>query len=621
MARSQSRLQNRESLSILRWRTDARLEIVSVHSGGVMGSIPLPSPGMMIPGDRRRRNSVFDPSAHRRALQGTSSYFEVRIGSQVFEVVVSPRYDRHRTIIGTRGVARPLKAPREEKGTAPYPAAAAALDPALPRSFASAVRSLELARTLASTAKIAAETRTRKALELQGLTEQALLRKETEERRSRLLADASAILDSGDEFGGALDRLGRLLLQRTADWWALQLREDGLLRRSALQSRDESLLAVLDRCFPLEAPAESLDVLHLSRHVLCGSAGQPELADLISHSQLSPELLNVRISSYLRVPVRLHGRLVGALSLGAYEPETRFDQEDARMAEDLGYRIALAKESLRLYQEAQREIELRKQAEARLLKFNAELERRVSERTLLLEETTREANSFAYTVAHDLRAPLRAITGFSQVLLEDYSGVLDAAGKEYLDRIIGSAQRMDDLIRDLLEYARLNRAEITLEVVDLDVLLARTMQILAQERSERNAEVRWTTPLGKVIAQEVILGQALRNLLSNAMKFVPRDRRPEVAVTSEHRGDRLRIVIQDNGIGIAPEHQARVFGMFERLNTAEEYPGTGMGLAIVRRAVERLGGDIGLDSTVGKGSQFWIELPVADGALSPGAPI
>lgn len=618
MARSQSRLEQRRTLAVLRWKTDQHLEILSVSSGPGVASIPLPSPGAAIPRGRRR-NSVFDHAAHRRALVGTTSYFEVKVGSQVFEVVVSPRHDRHRRIIGTRGVARPVRIPRAEEGILPPPGAPGTAEPPLPRSFASAVRSLELARTLASSAKIAAETRTRKALELQGLTEQALLRKEAEERRARILATASSIMDSGEDFGVALDRLGQLLVQRIADWWVLQLREDGLVRRSALHCRDESLLALLDRSYPAETAVDSREVVHLSRPILFAAPGH-DFRDVVDVSQLSTELLGARVSSFLRVPVRLHGRLVGALTLGSSDPETRFDPEDARMAEDLGYRIALAQETSRLYREAQREIELRKEAEARLLKFNAELERRVSERTLLLEETTREANSFAYTVAHDLRAPLRAITGFSQVLLEDYSGVLDPAGKEYLDRIIGSAQRMDDLIRDLLEYARLNRAEITLEVVDLDVLHARTMQLLAQERSERNADVRWTAPLGKVIAQEVILGQALRNLLSNAIKFVPHGRRPDVEVTSERRGDRLRITIEDNGIGIAPEHRDRVFGMFERLNTSEEYPGTGMGLAIVRRAVERLGGEIGLDSELGKGSRFWIELPAAPADPGPADP-
>ena len=177
---------------------------------------------------------------------------------------------------------------------------------------------------------------------------------------------------------------------------------------------------------------------------------------------------------------------------------------------------------------------------------------------------------------------------------------------------------MDELIRDLLEYSRLNRAEITTGVVDLDELLPRTMALLNQEREEKDATVTWTSPLGRVIAQDVILAQALRNLLSNAMKFVAQGVRPEVRVSTERRDGRLRVLVRDNGIGIAAEYHHRIFGMFERLNSAEEYPGTGMGLAIVRRAAERLGGEVGVESRAGEGSLFWIELPAAE-PPSPGA--
>jgi len=112
----------------------------------------------------------------------------------------------------------------------------------------------------------------------------------------------------------------------------------------------------------------------------------------------------------------------------------------------------------------------------------------------------------------------------------------------------------------------------------------------------------------------------LRNLLSNAMKFVPRGTRPQVRVSTGRRDGRVRIVVSDNGIGIAPEHQQRIFGMFERLNSAEEYPGTGMGLAIVRRAAERLGGEVGVESRPGEGARFWIDLPAADGPAPPESP-
>jgi signal transduction histidine kinase len=281
------------------------------------------------------------------------------------------------------------------------------------------------------------------------------------------------------------------------------------------------------------------------------------------------------------------------------------------MVRGLAARIAIARESAVLYEDAQREIARRKEAEARMRVFNSELERRVTERTALLEDAMREANSFAYTVAHDLRAPLRAITGFCQALQEDYSGAIDEVGQDYLERIVAGSRRMDELIRDLLDYARVNRAEIKRTLVILDKVLDEVLETMAPELHERGAVVLRARELGRVVAHESMLSQVLANLLSNAVKFVPAGVKPEVSIRTEAQEGRLRILVEDNGIGIAPEHLERIFGIFERLNRAEDFPGTGIGLAIVRRAVERLGGSVGVTSQPGRGSTFWVELPSA----------
>src|SRR5262249_50774147 len=158
------------------------------------------------------------------------------------------------------------------------------------------------------------------------------------------------------------------------------------------------------------------------------------------------------------------------------------------------------------------------------------------------------------------------------------------------ERVIQGARRMDDLIRDLLDYARLNRAEIRKGVVDLDELLPEALESLDAELKELKARVEVEKPLGRVVGEGGVLSQALTNLISNAVKFVAPGVTPKVRIRSERKGSNTRILVEDNGIGIAPEHHERIFGIFERLNRAEEYPGTGIGLAIVRRAVERLGG-------------------------------
>jgi signal transduction histidine kinase len=243
--------------------------------------------------------------------------------------------------------------------------------------------------------------------------------------------------------------------------------------------------------------------------------------------------------------------------------------------------------------------------------LNGELERRVMDRTRLLEEATREANSFAYTVAHDLRAPLRAITGFCQALKEDYGGALDEMGKDYVHRIVTGARKMDDLIRDLLDYARINRAEFQRTFVDLDQVFDDALHQMGGDLRERQAEVVVEKPLGRALAHGPVLVQVVVNLISNAVKFVAPGVRPVVKVHGQARKNLVRLLIQDNGIGIAAEHHERIFGIFERLNRSEEYPGTGIGLAIVRRAMERLGGSVGVESQPDGGSIFWLELPSA----------
>jgi signal transduction histidine kinase len=248
--------------------------------------------------------------------------------------------------------------------------------------------------------------------------------------------------------------------------------------------------------------------------------------------------------------------------------------------------------------------QIREQAERLRVLELREQERKFSE----LEEVKRELDGFAYSVAHDLRSPLRAMTGFSEALLEEYADKLDATGRDYATRILCSAKRMDSLIQDLLAYSRLSRGEIVLEPVALGPLIQEILTQMSPELKERRASVRIDEPLPRVTAHPVLLTQVLTNLLSNAIKFMVPGVDPEVRIRAEGSADRIRLWVEDNGIGIAAEHHERIFRVFERLHLEERYPGTGIGLAIVRRAVERLHGQAGVESEPGKGSRFWISL-------------
>lgn len=254
-----------------------------------------------------------------------------------------------------------------------------------------------------------------------------------------------------------------------------------------------------------------------------------------------------------------------------------------------------------------RDITDRKRVEQEIRELNRSLEERVAERTRQLEDANAELQSFAHNVAHDLRAPLRGMRGFAQALEEDYAEALDERARTYLARISDSADRMDLLIQDLLAYAKISREHLVLSPVHLDQAVQEALTQVETAVRETGAQVAVNSPLPTVLAHRGVLIQVLANLFSNALKFTPPGTRPEISLRAD-AGQRVRLHIEDNGIGIAPEHQGRIFQVFQRLHGTREYPGTGIGLAIVRRGVERMRGASGVESELGRGSRFWIEL-------------
>ena len=261
------------------------------------------------------------------------------------------------------------------------------------------------------------------------------------------------------------------------------------------------------------------------------------------------------------------------------------------------------------------DISARKRAETALRDLAATLEARVAERTRQLSDVVAELDAFAYSISHDLRAPLRAMEGFARILLEDHAEPLGAEGRRYAERIVAAAARMEGLIQDLLAYSRLSRDAVELAPVDLERAVDRAVAELREGGAlgGAQAEVVVRRPMPRVLASRVVLGQILANLLSNAAKFTLPDQPARICAWAEKRpGDRVRLWIEDEGIGLAPEHLGRVFNVFERLHGQEIYPGTGIGLAIVRKGAERLGGTAGAESDgPGRGSRFWVDLQAA----------
>ena len=231
-----------------------------------------------------------------------------------------------------------------------------------------------------------------------------------------------------------------------------------------------------------------------------------------------------------------------------------------------------------------------------------------------LSALNRELEAFSSSVSHDLKAPLRAMRAWAQIVLEEYRGkTLDGEAEETLQRVLDAGHRMDSLIQSLLTYAKVSRADVILEGVDLDLVVREAVFTLKAELESRGAEVRIEGPLDFVQGHRTALVQAIANLLSNGNKFMAAGTAPILIVRSEARGDRRRLWVEDNGIGIEPADCERIFRPFERLHGQHAYAGHGIGLAIVQRAVERAGGTVGVESQPGKGSKFWIELPAAAG--------
>ncbi|MDB6095677.1 MAG: hypothetical protein JWM32_3239 [Verrucomicrobia bacterium] len=261
------------------------------------------------------------------------------------------------------------------------------------------------------------------------------------------------------------------------------------------------------------------------------------------------------------------------------------------------------------------EIEERKAAEAalqqakdRLSNQALELEHLVAARTAELRETTRELEAFSYSVAHDMREPLRGMRGYAEILLAEHGAMLNPTGKAYLERIVQSASRMDMLIQDVLAYTKVLHADAMLTPIDLN-RLTRDVIAIYPEWQEPLAEIEIVGVLPTVLGHEALLTQCITNLLSNAVKFMDPGVVPRIQIRGEAKPDaRQRVWFENNGIGIAPKDRDRVFGMFVRLNSKTEFGGTGIGLTIVRRAIERMGGRIDFESEPGQGSRFWIEL-------------
>jgi signal transduction histidine kinase len=340
---------------------------------------------------------------------------------------------------------------------------------------------------------------------------------------------------------------------------------------------------------------------------------QPICIEDVRYADLDETLRSVVLREGLRamafIPVVDQQTLLGKFMVYYNEPHV-FTQDELQLAQAIASQLAFAIQRKRAE-------EVLRQAEETIRHHASDLEATVAQRTARMHETIRSLDSFCYSLAHDLRAPLRAMAGFSGQLISRYSHAMDDEGKHFLHRIEAAAKRMDQLTKDLLELGRLDTADLTTGSLDIEPVLHRALAQLADEVRASHCLLELERPFLRVLGNPVVLEQVFVNLLSNALKFVPSGVTPRVIIRTEVRDNLIRVTLRDNGLGIRAEYLDKLFRPFVRMVNPSQFPGTGMGLAIVRKAVERMGGCVGVESELGKGSCFWFELPASMTANSP----
>ena len=251
----------------------------------------------------------------------------------------------------------------------------------------------------------------------------------------------------------------------------------------------------------------------------------------------------------------------------------------------------------------------KKANENKLKEFSAELEYKVAKRTAQLKEANKSLETFAYSVSHDLRSPLRAISGFSEIISQRYKSQLSAEAAHYFDNIVEASKRMNILITDLLTYSRLTKETFIAAEINTGMLIKKVISEIKNNYNIKDIIINISDGIPNVFGVETMLWQVFSNIIDNAFKYRKKDEKLIIEIYSQNKGKHTRIFIKDNGIGIDAKYHDKIFNIFQRLHSIDDYSGTGIGLAIVKKSMEMMRGEVGIISDEDNGSTFWVQIP------------
>lgn len=443
------------------------------------------------------------------------------------------------------------------------------------------------------------------------------------ENNLKFLVKASTVLAGSLDYQKTLQDTAALAVTEIADWCTIELiDEHGEPQQVAVAHKDPTKVEWARQLREAQGPPDMTQTTGLPQVLRSGESEMySRIPDemIVAAAKSDEELKILRevgMSAAIIVPIIVKKKVRGAITMISAEMKRHYTPLDLQMAEEVAKRASTAIENAIAYERSQKELAERKRLQAKLAVANDQLEARVQRRTKELEQTNlnlqrsnRELENFAYVASHDLQEPLRKIQAFSN-LLEDEFGDKIGEGADYLKRMRSAAARMSALINDLLAFSRVTTKKEPLVEVPLGAIVKDVLSDI-EDLTYRTKGTVTVDDLPNIVADATQMRQLFQNLIANALKFHRKDVAPVVKVRSSvlPNDEGYRFEVIDNGVGFDEKYLDRIFAVFQRLNGREEFEGTGIGLAVCRKIVERHGGTITAKSTPGKGSTFIITLP------------